>query len=136
VYHDHVVEKYIIKIGEDIPEETLPIHSPNFTGSITGLMYHAIGLASVLVIGIEISIGFDKSTLKFSIVAIIIFFTAKGTKIYAKITNSLPFAFNSFYSNLQKIRSYPISQNFPFLWVSKYRFNQSTSSLKIACFIK
>jgi hypothetical protein len=74
-----------LKFVEDIPEDTLPTHSSNFTGSITGFQCTKI-VSSVLVIGIEISMGFDRSTLKFSIVAIIIFSTARVTKIYAEIT--------------------------------------------------
>jgi hypothetical protein len=63
----------VLKFVEDIPEDTLPTHSPNVTGSITGFNIPSNWVGIVLVIGIEISMGFDRSTLMFSIVAIIIF---------------------------------------------------------------
>jgi hypothetical protein len=78
---------YIIKIVEDMPGYfTYPFKCYWFYYRFS--MYQAIGLASVLVIGIEISMGFDRSTLMFSIVAIIIF-NHKGSKIYAEITKLL-----------------------------------------------
>src|SRR4051812_22625653 len=55
------LKKILLKLVE-LPSETFPTHSPNFTGSISGFsIYHAIGFASVLVNGIEISMGFYKS---------------------------------------------------------------------------
>jgi hypothetical protein len=58
------LKKIVLKLVE-LPSETFPIQLPNCTGSISGFsIYQAIGLASVLVKGIEISIGFDKSISK------------------------------------------------------------------------
>jgi hypothetical protein len=55
------VKRILLKLVEDIPDElSLPIQ---INGSITGLsIYQAIGLSSVLDNGIEMSMGFDKST--------------------------------------------------------------------------
>jgi hypothetical protein len=59
----------------ELPSETLPIQSPNFTGSISGFsIYQAIGFSSVLVKGIEMSIGFDKSISKVWFLWIIVVF--------------------------------------------------------------
>jgi hypothetical protein len=55
------IESNVIKFVDDIPSDTL-IHSPKRTGSITGFQYTNVGFASVLDKGIEISMGFDKST--------------------------------------------------------------------------
>jgi hypothetical protein len=50
--------KRILLLVDDIPEDTLPTHSPKRTGSISGFStYQAIGFASVLDNGIEISMG-------------------------------------------------------------------------------
>jgi hypothetical protein len=58
------LKKIVLKLVE-LPSETLPIQSPNFTGSITGFsMYQAIGFWSVLDNGMEISSGIDKSISK------------------------------------------------------------------------
>jgi hypothetical protein len=57
-----VVKLYIIKFVEDIPEDTLLSIHQIYWFYYRFSMYHAIGLASVLVIGIEISMGFDRST--------------------------------------------------------------------------
>ena len=65
------LKKILLKLVE-LPSDTFPIQSPNFTGSISGFsIYHAIGLASVLDNGMEISMGFDKSISIFWIFAII-----------------------------------------------------------------
>ena len=54
----------LLKLVE-LPSDTFPIQSSKRTGSIVGLsIYHAIGLALVLVNGIEMSMGFEKSTSK------------------------------------------------------------------------
>jgi hypothetical protein len=55
------IKRILLKLVDDIPEDTLPT-SPKRTGSISGFStYQAIGFASVLDNGIEISMGFDKS---------------------------------------------------------------------------
>jgi hypothetical protein len=55
------IKRILLKLVDDIPEDTLP--TPKRTGSISGFStYQAIGFASVLDNGIEISMGFDKST--------------------------------------------------------------------------
>jgi hypothetical protein len=46
---------------DDIPEDTLPTHSKTNRFNFWLSTYHAIGFASVLD-GIEMSMGFDKST--------------------------------------------------------------------------
>jgi hypothetical protein len=49
------IKRILLKLVDDIPEDTLPTHSPKRTGSISGFStYHAI-FASVLDNGIEIS---------------------------------------------------------------------------------
>jgi len=56
----------LLKLVDELPAETFPIQSPDFTGSITGFSrYHAIGFWSELVSGIEMSSGFEKSISKF-----------------------------------------------------------------------
>ncbi|MNW19703.1 hypothetical protein D3C71_2198100 [compost metagenome] len=67
------LKKILLKFVDDFPSETLPIQSPKTTGSITGFsIYQAIGFSSVLVNGIEISMGFDKSISKLLIFAIML----------------------------------------------------------------
>jgi hypothetical protein len=66
------IKLIVLKFVEDIPEDTLPTHSQMLLVLLPVFNIPSNGLAS-LVIGIEISMGFDRSTLMFSIVAIIIF---------------------------------------------------------------
>ena len=118
------LKKMLLKLVE-LPSETLPIQSPNFTGSISGFsIYHAIGFLSELVIGIEISMGFDKSIWKFWMFAIIL--TTKTTKIYTKFTKlcglcaffvSLVVNYSKFSKN--KSLAIPSLKNFPFFVVRK-----------------
>jgi hypothetical protein len=57
------IKRILLKLVDDIPEDTFQPTSPKRTGSISGFStYQAIGFASVLDNGIEISMGFDKST--------------------------------------------------------------------------
>jgi hypothetical protein len=42
------IKRILLKLVDDIPEDTLPTHSPKRTGSISGFStYQAIGFASV-----------------------------------------------------------------------------------------
>ena len=55
----------LLKLVDELPSETFPIQSPKRTGSMTGLsIYQAMGFLSVLVSGMEMSIGFDRLTSK------------------------------------------------------------------------
>jgi hypothetical protein len=56
------IKRILLKLVDDIPEDTLPTHSQNEQVQFLAFTYQAIGFASVLDNGIEISMGFDKST--------------------------------------------------------------------------
>jgi hypothetical protein len=55
------IKRILLKLVDDIPEDTLPT-SQNEQVQFLFSTYQAIGFASVLDNGIEISMGFDKST--------------------------------------------------------------------------
>jgi hypothetical protein len=78
------LKNILLKLVE-LPSDTFPVQFSKVTGSITGFsIYHAIGLASVLDKGKEISMGFDKSMLKLFIIAFI-FFNRKARKVLRKV---------------------------------------------------
>jgi hypothetical protein len=56
------IKRILLKLVDDIPEDTLPTHSKTNRFNFWLSTYQAIGFASVLDNGIEISMGFDKST--------------------------------------------------------------------------
>jgi hypothetical protein len=53
--------RILLKLVDDIPEDTLPTHLQNEQVQFLAFL-HTSGFASVLDNGIEISMGFDKST--------------------------------------------------------------------------
>ena len=88
------LKKMLLKLVE-LPSETFPTQFPKRTGSICGFsIYHAIGFASVLVNGIEISIGFDKSISK---VELIIAFNGNDFNPNLAKTNHLQFRHSKTY---------------------------------------
>jgi hypothetical protein len=84
VYRDHELNWIVLKFVEDMRIPYLPILKC-YWFYYRFSIYQAIGLASLLVIGIEISMGFDRSTSMFSIVAIIIL-TTRAVRFKQNIT--------------------------------------------------